>query len=476
MASKKSFSIFWRLFVPLFLLLWIIIGIMFTYSVSNEKEIRRESLMYRIKNINTTILDRYEQGESIQQTVDFINAYYDNTSFYDLRVSVFSSKGQIIAHRGIPIETDATGQTFVIPDGTLVDIVASDSGQITVITAVPLNANLVKIMGYNPVVWFIVFGLAIIATILVFLIARRLALMIKNLHRFTVAAADGKVTSIDPDSYPHDEIGDVTRQIITLYRDKDKATKRMIHEHQVALRANEEKARVKRQIANNLNHEIKTPVGIIKGYLDTILSDPDMPEKTRQSFLLKTQEHTNRLTALLRDISSITHLDEAANNLETSNFDFHDLVYNIASDIEAGNLINDMTFDWDIPFDTVVCGNFNLLSNAIMNLVRNSVKYSKGTTMTLALAGESKSHFFFTFADDGIGVDPEHLPHLFDRFYRVDEGRSRKVGGTGLGLSIVKSTITALGGDIDVSNVKPQGLMFSFSLPKESNNEQSNQK
>ena len=107
MASKKSFSIFWRLFVPLFLLLWIIIGIMLTYSVSNEKEIRRESLMYRIKNINTTILDRYEQGESIQQTVDFINAYYDNTSFYDLRVSVFSSKGQIIAHRGIPIETDA---------------------------------------------------------------------------------------------------------------------------------------------------------------------------------------------------------------------------------------------------------------------------------------------------------------------------------------------------------------------------------
>lgn len=138
------------------------------------------------------------------------------------------------------------------------------------------------------------------------------------------------------------------------------------------------------------------------------------------------------------------------------------------SDLEVSDIIGDLTFDWNIPFDTLVRGNYTLLNNAIMNLVRNAAKYSKGTTISLRLVSEDNQFYTFSFADDGNGVGEEHLPHLFDRFYRVDEGRARKSGGTGLGLPIVKSTFQALGGEIIVRNIRPHGLEFVFTLPKAS--------
>ncbi len=475
MASKKSFSLFWRIFLPLVIIIWIIIGIMLGYAVENEKEVRKNSLMSRIQNINATIIDAYEQGTPLRQSVDLINTYYNNTAFYDLRISVFDTHGSVIAYQGIPIETDATGQTYIIPDGTLTDFIASDKGEITVVTSVPINANIEKSMGYSPTVWFIVFALAVIATGLVFIIARRMALVVKNLHKIATEAAAGETIHIDDLKLPHDEIGEMTRKIITLYREKDKATKRMIHEHQVALRAIEEKDRTKRQFAGNLNHEIKTPVSIIKGYIDTILADPDIPVETRQQFLKKAQEHADRLTGLIQKINSIALLDDTDFQVETNSFDFHDLAYSIASDIEAGNLIGDMAFEWDIPFDTFVVGNFSLLGDALMNLVRNAHKYSKGTVITLSLIESSDTTYTFSFADNGEGVAPGHLQRLFERFYRIEQGRSRKSGGSGLGLPIVKSTFIALGGDISVRNATPHGLEFIFTLNRASKSDISKQ-
>lgn len=468
MVSKRSFSLFWRIFLPQILIIWIIIGIMLGYSVSNETEFRKESLMSRIQNINATIIDCYEQNTPLSQAINLINIYYTNTSFYDLQISVFDTKGNLLANQGTPIETDSYGETFVIPDGTLTDLIASDNGEITVVTSVPLNANLVKTMGYTPTVWIIVFTLAMIASGFAYLIARRMSLVVKNLHKVASEAADGKTISVDDLNLPRDEIGEMTKKIVDLYREKDKATKRMAHEHEVALRAIEEKDRTKRQFAGNLSHEIKTPISIIKGYIDTVLSDTTITAEMRQSFLQKAQEQTDRLSGIIRKINSINLLDDTDFQIETEAFDFHDLAYSIASDIEAGNLIGNMNFEWHIPFDTIVIGNFMLLGDAMMNLVRNAVKYSRGTTITLSLIHASESTYTFSFADNGDGVAPNHLQHLFERFYRVDKGRSRKLGGSGLGLPIVKSTFIALGGSISVQNAEPHGLELIFTLKRAS--------
>jgi signal transduction histidine kinase len=106
-----------------------------------------------------------------------------------------------------------------------------------------------------------------------------------------------------------------------------------------------------------------------------------------------------------------------------------------------------------------------------MNLVRNAANYSHGNEITLLQTRETPADYVFSFADNGVGVPEEHIPHLFDRFYRVDDGRARKSGGAGLGLPIVQSTILAMGGHISVQNAHPHGLEFIFTLPKGTNPE-----
>ncbi|MDE5649626.1 MAG: HAMP domain-containing histidine kinase, partial [Duncaniella sp.] len=119
-----------------------------------------------------------------------------------------------------------------------------------------------------------------------------------------------------------------------------------------------------------------------------------------------------------------------------------------------------------LPLGGCVTGNYTLISGMICGLIRNSAMHSGGTKIGLRLISESDRFYVFSFYDNGTGVGEDHLPHLFERFYRVDTGRSRKAGGTGLGLPIVKSTVQSLGGTISVHNRSTGGLEFIFTLPK----------
>lgn len=168
---------------------------------------------------------------------------------------------------------------------------------------------------------------------------------------------------------------------------------------------------------------------------------------------------------MLNDISTITRLEEAATSIPTEKIDFQEVVFTTANDIVESGVNKSMEFVYDIPFDTFIRGNFNLLGNVISNLAKNAANYSGGTEMGIKLINKNRNFYTFSFYDNGKGVEATHLPHLFDRFYRVDTGRSRKNGGTGLGLAIIKSTILTLGGTISVRNRKGGGLEFLFTLP-----------
>lgn len=460
---------------------------MLWYSIYNEKQIRNRFIKNNLSNVTATLIDAYEKGEELDRTAKFLNFYNDNTVFDDLRITIYDNVNDQVLYKvgdyvvPIPEIYDATDpenyyrrsyaqqiRKALSEDGkSMFSIATSNDGIITVAAAVPYDSRMLLALNYNPLVWAIVLALCALATIISYAIMHRLSSVVNNLHSFALAVGSGEDVDTENYKFPHDEFGDVAREMIRLYREKDKAMQRVEHEHEVAMRANEEKARIKHQTANNLNHEIKTPVGVIKGYLDTIASDPEMPEKLRISFINKAREHADRLTALLKDVSSITRLEEGSQQVETTEFDFHDLVYNIASDLEVSpDIKGSMEFDWHVPFDTMVRSNYTLLNHAIMNLVRNAAKYSKGTVMQLKLVNTDSLFYTFIFADDGVGVGAEHLSRLFDRFYRVDEGRARKSGGTGLGLPIVKSTFQALGGEITVTNAQPHGLLFTFKIPR----------
>jgi signal transduction histidine kinase len=220
-------------------------------------------------------------------------------------------------------------------------------------------------------------------------------------------------------------------------------------------------------MSNNINHELKTPVGVIKGYMDTIIQNPDMPTELRQRFLGKAQQHMDRLCSLLNDLSAITRLENGASDIIREMVQLNDLMLTISSEIETAHFVtNNTRFKFELPLVCNVVGNYNLLYAMFINLIRNADLHSHGTECGLRFMGEEDDRYIFSFYDNGTGIEEEHLQHLFERFYRVDKGRSRKAGGTGLGLPIVKNTITALGGDITVRNREEGGLEFVFSLIK----------
>ena len=196
-------------------------------------------------------------------------------------------------------------------------------------------------------------------------------------------------------------------------------------------------------------------------------ADPDMDPELRKKFISKARDNVDRLIALISDVTAITKLESGDKLVNLVDVNFHDLVFTLASDLEQTNFFEGkLTFRFELPLNCVVLANEALLTGVLMNLCRNSLLYSQGTECVFEMVDEDDKFYYFEFYDDGVGISPEHFPHIFDRFYRVNTGRSRNAGGTGLGLAIVSVTIESFGGSIEVFNRQPSGLAFRFSLPK----------
>ena len=230
----------------------------------------------------------------------------------------------------------------------------------------------------------------------------------------------------------------------------------------------EEQIRLKRQLTQNIAHELKTPVSSIQGYLETIVNNENISREKMQTFLERCYAQSNRLSRLLRDISVLTRMDEAANMIDMEKIDISLLV---------GNIVNEVSLELEEKHITVVNslkpkiqlrGNYSLLYSIFRNLMDNAIAYA-GTDIRINIScfREDENFYYFSFADTGVGVSPEHLNRLFERFYRVDKGRSRKLGGTGLGLAIVKNSVIIHGGTISAKNNQGGGLEFVFTLAKE---------
>lgn len=231
--------------------------------------------------------------------------------------------------------------------------------------------------------------------------------------------------------------------------------------------AEEDKNRLKRQLTQNVAHELKTPVSSIQGYLETIVSDPGMDEEVKNHFIQRCFIQSQRLSSLLQDISTLNKLDDAPESYEREPINILTLFNTILSDVAQKLKEKNITVRTLIGPDVVVVGSHSLLYSIFRNLTDNAIAYAgEGVTVTVQVLSEDENYYTFSFADNGVGVAAEHLPHLFERFYRVDKGRSRKMGGTGLGLAIVKNAVLLHHGSISVRLAQTGGLEFIFSLPK----------
>ena len=224
---------------------------------------------------------------------------------------------------------------------------------------------------------------------------------------------------------------------------------------------------MRRELTQNIAHELKTPVASILGYTDTILDDPQMNSETQRQFILRTNAQAQRLTALLQDISTLNRMDYAAHQLMMERTDVSEIVADIVQETAIALKKQRMTLNNCLPQGIIIQGNPSLIYSIFRNLVDNAINYAgEGTNIQIS-ARQTDDSWVFSFSDNGVGIAAEHLPRIFERFYRIDKSRSRSIGGTGLGLAIVKNAVLLHGGTITAHTSDQGGLEFEFTLKKQ---------
>ena len=228
---------------------------------------------------------------------------------------------------------------------------------------------------------------------------------------------------------------------------------------------NEKSRTMKQQMTNNIAHELRTPVSSIRGYLETLISCPDVSEERRKVFIDRAYVQTLRLSDLIRDIALITKIEEAPEQLQKEKVNIRQIVDEVIEEFREVIDSKHITVENMLSSDLVVTGNATLIYSIFRNLVENSLKYAgDGVLIHIECYARSDGHYHFTYYDTGKGIGEEHLSRIFERFYRVSEGRTRDGGGSGLGLSIVRNAVAFHGGDIRAVNRAGGGLEFVFSL------------
>ena len=230
---------------------------------------------------------------------------------------------------------------------------------------------------------------------------------------------------------------------------------------------NEEETRIKRQLTQNIAHELKTPISSIQGYMETIISNPDLPADKQRKFIERTYQQSKRLSELLRDISTLTRMDDAPKLIEKEELNINNIVEQISIEVESEASSKKIKIITSIDPNLTVKGNPSLIYSIFRNLMENSLAYA-GENIEIGIICfiNDSERCYFNFYDTGEGVPEEHLNRIFERFYRIDKGRTRKHGGTGLGLAIVKNAVQLHGGTISAKNRTGGGLELVFSLVK----------
>ena len=220
-------------------------------------------------------------------------------------------------------------------------------------------------------------------------------------------------------------------------------------------------------MTSNISHELRTPVTSIMGYLETLDACPDMAKEKRLSFTSKAYNQCVRLSELIRDMSLISKIEESPDRLSKETIDLRKLYDSVVSEFFIELESKNIKIENLLSSDLNIQGNNSLIHAIFRNLIENSLKYAgNDITIHIECYSQDKEQVFLTYYDTGVGVPAEHLTRLFERFYRVNEGRTRDDGGSGLGLSIVRNAVAFHGGDINVVNREKGGLQFFFSLHK----------
>jgi len=257
----------------------------------------------------------------------------------------------------------------------------------------------------------------------------------------------------------------ITTDMRTLTEEIDKYAKDKKLEIET-LRVREE---YRKEFIGNVSHELKTPLFTVQGYISTLLDGADEDEKLRKKYLKRADKGVERLTYIIKDLDMITKLEVGDLQLNMETFNIVDIIANVFDllEMKAAKKEITLTFDLDYSSPILVHADRERIQQVLSNLIVNSIKYGQenGTT-EVSIENLIKNKVIVRITDNGEGIDEEHIPRLFERFYRIDKSGSRAEGGSGLGLAIVKHIIEAHDEKIYIESESGVGSEFSFTLEK----------
>ena len=454
----------------IFLLYSICFGI---YQHQREKDYKTDIMHSRLQMYNYEMMQTLGNDSILNK--DLFREYVNRHHINGLRITVINNHGKVLldSHEAAThsLENHLKRKEIqeALRSGNGYDIKrtsastndtyfysATKFGNIIIRSAIPYSTDLLRsLQADNTYIYFAIL-LTVLLGIVLYFNTKRISSHIGYLQEFAKKAENGSELDHELERrLPDDELGDISHTIITLYW-------KLRH-------SEEDKERIKRQLTQNAAHELKTPTASIHGYLESILDNPEMPADKRQHFLERCFAQSERMCKLLLDMEQLTKLDERPHVMQKENnkrvaVDIVPIIHNVLEDTALQLLEKGISVDIQIPKKIMIFSSQLEPEGAIYsifrNIIDNAIAYAAGATKITIKYNDG----VFSLADNGQGVPAEHLPHLFERFYRVDKGRSRKLGGTGLGLAIVKNTVAAHGGWVMAESTPGGGLTIRFSL------------
>ncbi|MBE6342508.1 MAG: sensor histidine kinase [Lentimicrobiaceae bacterium] len=428
MASVIKLSYHKRLFLVIIVFLWSVVFCFIGFQYLREQQYKSDFLSAQLQLYNRHLLEIVEEGQPYEEYIMTHNKPFD-----ELRVTIITLSGAVIYdnvllidsldnHRERPevIQALRNGSGYHIgrqsaSDGREYFYSATKGERVVVRTAIPYSSSLDELLKADWNFLIVMISISVVMSVIAFFITRKLGKNIERIKRYE---------------------------------------------------AEQEKDILKRQLTNNINHELKTPVASIQVCLETLLSGISLSDEKRQELIERCYTNNERLRRLLNDVSLITRMEDGSALISKERIIVNDIIKEIAEELEIMPKEERLNLHTNFNEMVVMDGNISLIGSIFRNLTENAIAYSEGRNIYISLLENNDEECRISFEDDGKGVQEEQLPRLFERFYRVDKGRSRQKGGTGLGLAIVKHAVQFHGGTIKVNNRPDGGLRFEFSLKK----------
>lgn len=477
MAFSNKLTYHRRLFLGLIVYSVILVGSFAVFQYFREKEFKADELNMQLQMVNAEMLEALDSCDTLHP-----RHFAIPEALGGLRVSVIDLDGNVVYDNTLDslpgtnhldrkeiAEAISKGEGFVLRRHSASDdrtyfYSARRGGDYIVRTAVPYTVTLNQLLEADYGFLFFMFGMTAVMCVIGYFATRKVGIHLERLRQFAARAENGeRITDSDP--FPHDELGDISNHIVRLYARLQQAVADRDREHQLAIMQEQEKIRIKRQLTNNINHELKTPVASMQVCLETLMTHKEMSAEKRDEFIARCYRANERLGKLLVDVAAVTRLDDGGKGITVEDIDVADIAAEVCDEFAVEAEVAGIRIENNVTCHSPLRGNAEVMASVFRNLIVNAIAYSHGSHIYLRQQ-DGEEYLTIIVEDDGVGVDEEHLPRLFERFYRVDKGRSRKAGGTGLGLSIVRNAVMWHGGTVRVENRRGGGLAVIFTVRK----------